>query len=239
MRARPLIGLVVGLLLAAACDAPQRPSFAPDGASRADDDRLAEAALIGMADLPPGFRALPPEEGGEGDGDAGALAAGGDAFEQCVGDEGGEVDSGMRADADSAGFEDDAAQRFVTSASMVMVDADLAAEAVELYRSDRIRSCMRDLFDDGLEEEAPDDLEPVEFTSTVEDLAYFEIGDDVTAFRLVATTDLGGEPFRVVLDFVAVRKGRTTALYAFGGAGDGYPLDEQVTTANRALGRLS
>lgn len=228
MSARLAAVLVSALLLVTGCGGAERPSLqAKTATSSADDQRRADAALLTLADLPPGFTEAPDEEELEED-----------PLDECVSDQDAGLDEGVTAEAEGTDFEHAEASMFVGSVSVVLADLGLAEDGMEVFASDELRACFDALMAEEVRDQEAEAGQGLEFTTSSEDLAYFEIGDEATAFRMTMGADAAGGRVEFLIDAVFVRKGRTIGMYVFGGLGEGFALEDQVTLINKALARI-
>lgn len=227
MHLRPAAAVLALVLAVAGCGRDDGGTTATPE-RRADDQRVADAALLTLADLPPGFVESADDDEEEDEEDP---------FDKCATDKDAELEAATTAEGEAPNFEHSDTFAFVGSYSAVLTDADMAHDGVELLTSEELWSC----FKDAMEEDIRNDAEAgdlADFTVAAEDLTYFEIGDEVGAFRLTMSGKVQGQPLVVTVDFVAVRKDRTIGMYFFGGFEDGYPLEDQVTIVNKALARI-
>lgn len=198
-----------------------------------EDQALADAAVLVIDDLPPGFTEGPDddEEDASGEGD--------DPFEECVGEEGGAIDEGMTAEAESPDFEK-GDELLAGSISFVLEDDDLARDMIELFASERLKDCFNDAFAEGVREGAAEEGgELPEFTTSVEDLSFADIGDEVASYRATLAFDVQGQGFTFPVDFVFVRKGRTVGMYFFGSiGGEGFDVEQEAAIIEKALARV-
>jgi hypothetical protein len=185
----------------------------------------AESAVLTLDDLPSGWTVAPP-------GDDGGDASVGDDFVYS-----GECDTlnedefpGEIASAESADFEGAQSQE-VSSTASVFSDEAVAQEA--FAELDSAFSLCRDqfvaAFEQGLLGEGDQrDFDASQLEVSLEDLAFPEMGDSTTAYRLAGSMNLEGLLFEFTVDFVFMRAGRMAGGFSYMTFGDVNSIEEEV-----------
>lgn len=250
MRARLVAAALAGVLAVAGCgddegtdasDATSTTAVAEDrtsttaegGGESSDDQRLADAAVLVLSDLPPGFTETPKEdEGGAGEGEED------DPFEQCVGEEAGEIDAGTTAEAESSDFEK-GDELLAGSIAFVLESEELAQDMMELFASDQLKECFNQAFAEGVREGAAEEGgELPEFTTKVQNRSFAKIGDETAGYRATLSFAVQGQELSFPVDFVFARKGRTVGMYFFGAIGGQFSVEQQAAIIGKALARV-
>jgi hypothetical protein len=180
-----------------------------DAPSAAENERLAERAVLTEADLPPGWGAVSAPPGG------------GDLIETCFAGTGSaavaELQAARVATAESPAFgkAETGQPVTVTSEGWVFDDDKAAGRAVNAYREVDLERCVRRVLDE--QQEAR-----LEIAQVVEQpVDPPPVGDEAVARRLRLTGVAGESAFEVVAVVYGVRHGRTfTSLTVTQGLGE-------------------
>jgi hypothetical protein len=197
-----------------------------------EDQQLAEAALLTLADLPSGFQAQAEGDDDEDD-------EGGDP--DCLADlEPDLSELTVTGDAETGNFENETA--LVSSSAVVYRTEDEAREAFEAGRNalmhDESASCLRDAFAEGVAE-GESDVEVEVGEASAEAVSAPDIGEQTVAVRLRIPLEVDGQAVPSFLEFVGVHQGRmigTLLTFSFGGQ---FPPEETERLAEIVAGRLS
>lgn len=201
-----------------------------DGGAGADDDALARAAVLTAADLPPGFAESSEEDPAAEEED--------DAFDKCLGNEGKELEEATTAEADSPEFEK-GDTTIAGSSSVVLESDDDAREAMRLLGSEKLKTCFNEAFAEGVREGAAEEGgELPEFRTSVGELSFPAVGDEVVSYRGTLEFTVEGQNVQFPADFVFARKGRTIGFYFFGNLGEPFPIDQEKAAITKALSRV-
>lgn len=169
------------------------------------DERLAQAALIDLADLPAGWTAKEPDA----DEDEGAPPC-----LQSIEDDG-------HDSADAEGPQFDSPNESVVAMQSVAVYADAgdAADDFALLNSRRTATCLSDyLHDVAVQQSSQAGLEVGD--ASVEPLASPAVGDRSTASRVVMAVTAGDTELALGYDLVTIHIGRGVSVLMQGGVAD-------------------
>jgi hypothetical protein len=237
MLRNPLAAAVlVSSLIIAACDSEDDSSDTPAGAEAATteaesdaatpiepaateaaptqdieaDTAVAQAALLTLADFPPGWSETPSDNEDDNPEAERALA-------ECAGVDGDKlVDT--EAEAETGRFSDPDGETFIDQTVGLMASEDEAAAALPDVTSTDVLTCFsdvyNDLFADSLDDgDLPDDTEFGEIS--VARLNVTPVGDETAALRVAVPVSVSGITVDVTVDLVVTRVGRSLSGLSF------------------------
>jgi hypothetical protein len=165
---------------------------------RTADKRAARAALLRLEDMPTGWHETSSSDDGDDDGGCGPI------------EEVRKLTTARAVTEDS--FADDSDSSFVDHAVLVFADEETAQRSLERIAGDETRSCVRDTFEDRIEEQVQGEDETEIGTATVGRLNAEPLGADTQAFRVSIPYDEYGFEQSVVAEIIATRVDRALSI---------------------------
>lgn len=248
--ARTITAVLLPLALLGACGGDDDDSAEPDEAGsttssssptpsgegtaapdRAADQALADAVVLRLEDLGPGWSVLEDEDDEEEDDDAETDQA----LADCL-----QVDISVIADDDGDEIEADvtfdAEQGRIESAAEIVATVEEAEGDFDILRGDRFADCYGGLLDDELRSDAEDDADGranVSYGGV--EMSRLELpsglGDEAIGYRATISITANGVELSSYADFVFFRRGRVEMTLSTLSTFEPLPLDYEVGLA--------
>jgi len=205
------------------------------------EQKVAESAVLTLADLSPGWTLAADDQDDDED----------SAFElseECKSIEEQAAYPGVKASSQSEDMQGPDSQQ-ISSEAAVFDDSDAAQRSLDTYRELYVR-CGNDLvgaFNAGLQQAATKDGVPpeqIQIQTALEDLGSANVGESGIMFRLSGTVTGPGGSFQFAVDFIAFRVGRMDGGVTYMSIGGTRPEEERqllqiaatkLQTANASL----
>jgi hypothetical protein len=198
------------------------------GANAADDKKLADAAVLKLADFPSGWtEGPPPDDTDEAD----------DPFTKCLGSEAKQLDANTSGEAESAEFsrgEGTTANSFVA----VLKSEDNAKSAIDIMRSQKLKDCFNDSVGEEIEASAGAEEGVTIGDISLKESSFAKVGDEATALQLSVPISAEAIEITFYADVVFFREGRSIGGLFLGNLESPFPSAEAESLAKKMQARL-
>lgn len=166
------------------------------------DLKIAEAALLTLADFPVGWEAVPAEDDDQD-------VEGQEEIAECIGVDYDELYDGSNAEAQSPAFTNEDDEDVSVEVTVDATEEEMA-EAFAIAASPEFRECVTEAAGDAMEEAFADaEDEGAEVGDiTLNEVSLGSYGDETVAFRLTIPIEMEGFNLEATGDFAVVRVGR-------------------------------